>query len=81
VRGQLLCPEKDTQLKTPVQERLRGSGGPLPLVSNSIEPETHGKVPGMSPEALLFYVQGACGGKFMALCQQLELGPKFLLAD
>jgi len=42
----------DSQFNTPVQAENKGSGKPLPLVSDRLKPKAYGEVAGTTPKAL-----------------------------
>ena len=54
VRGLVFRAEARAQLSARFATRLRGSGGPLPLVRDRIEPETDDKTRRMTPEGVFF---------------------------
>ena len=54
VRGLVFRAEARAQLSARFATRLRGSGGPLPLVGDRIEPETDDKTRRMTPEGVFF---------------------------
>lgn len=54
VRGLVFRAEARAQLSARFATRLRGSGGPLSLVGNRIEPETDDKTRRMTPEGVFF---------------------------
>ena len=54
VRGLVFRAEARAQLSARFATRLRGSGGPLPLVGDRIKPETDDKTRRMTPEGVFF---------------------------
>ena len=57
VRGLVFRAEARAQLSARFATRLRGSGGPLPLVGDRIEPETDDKTRRMTPVGVFFICQ------------------------
>ena len=65
VRGLVFRAEARAQLSARFATRLRGSGGPLPLVGDRIEPETDYKTRRMTPEGVFFCWQGGAERDFV----------------
>ena len=57
VRGLVFRAEARAQLSARFATRLRGSGGPLPLVGDRIKPETDDKTRWMTPVGVFFICQ------------------------
>ena len=65
VRGLVFRAEARAQLSARFATRLRGSGGPLPLVGDRSEPETDDKTGRMTPEGVFFCWQGGAERDFV----------------
>ena len=65
VRGLVFRAEARAQLSARFTTRLRGSGGPLPLVGDRIEPETDDKTRRMTPEGVFFCWRGGAERDFV----------------
>lgn len=76
-KRQIWCEGTFAAQNTRLTTRLRGSGGPLPLIRNRFEPQKNNKGYGLTPEGVFFLASHTPGGHKRALCQQLQVGPKF----
>lgn len=65
VRGLIFRAEARAQLSAHFATRLRGSGGPLPLVCDRIKPETDDKTRWMTPVGVFFCWQGGAERDFV----------------
>ena len=65
VRGLVFRAEARAQLSARFATRLRGSGGPLPLVGDRIKPETDDKTRWMTPVGVFFCWQGGAERDFV----------------
>ena len=65
VRGLVFRAEARAQLSARFATRLRGSGGPLPLVGDRIKPETDDKIRWMTPVGVFFCWQGGAERDFV----------------
>ena len=65
VRGLVFRAEARAQLSARFATRLRGSGRPLPLVGDRIEPEANDKIRRMTPVGVFFCWQGGAERDFV----------------